>query len=235
MRGSTGSCPPASSGPRWPPSRPTTSGSRSSRSDWTPTAPATWTSRAAWAARELLLIEDVNTIRATNNAIFDDIFWVHLAYVTADDGIERLRTLLRAERHYAPVLAGFEAIDRGRRVLEDDTASAGGSTSGRRSHLGGQRPAPRARAARTGATQLRSPLVRVRQARLDRLGHDLRGARSAAGGRLLHLVLPLLAHPRVPHSLRAQTWPRITRFDDRWRWLATSVVPRFRSSTPTRA
>ena len=74
--------------------------------------------------QRLLLTEDVNTIRATNNAIFDDIFWVHLAYVTADDGIERLRALLRAERHYAPVLAGFEAIDQGRRVLEDGTASA---------------------------------------------------------------------------------------------------------------
>jgi hypothetical protein len=32
----------------------------------------------------------------------------------------------------------------------------------------------------------------------------------------------------IPHALRARTWPRITRFDDRWRWLETSVVPRFR-------
>ena len=32
----------------------------------------------------------------------------------------------------------------------------------------------------------------------------------------------------IPQALRAQTWPRITRFDDRWRWLVTSVVPRFR-------
>ena len=63
--------------------------------------------------RKLLLTQDVNTIRATNNAIFSDIFWVHLAYVTAEDGIERLRALLRAEHHYAPVLAGFEAIDQG--------------------------------------------------------------------------------------------------------------------------
>ena len=38
-----------------------------------------------------LLMEDVDTIRATNNAIFDDIFWVHLAYCAADDGIEHLR------------------------------------------------------------------------------------------------------------------------------------------------
>ena len=74
--------------------------------------------------RKALLLEDVNTIRATNNAIFDDIFWVHLAYGTAEDGIERLRALLGPEPHYAPVLSGFEAIDQGRRVLEDETASA---------------------------------------------------------------------------------------------------------------
>ena len=73
--------------------------------------------------QKALLIEDVNTIRETNNAIFDDIFWVHLAYVTAEDGIERLRALLGAEPHYAAVLRGFEAIDQGRRVLEDGTAS----------------------------------------------------------------------------------------------------------------
>ena len=32
----------------------------------------------------------------------------------------------------------------------------------------------------------------------------------------------------IPHALRAHAWPKITRFDDRWRWLVTSVVPRFR-------
>ena len=66
----------------------------------------------------------MDTIRATNNGIFDDIFWVHLAYASADDGIERLRALLATEPGYAPILAGFETIDRGRRVVEDGTASA---------------------------------------------------------------------------------------------------------------
>ena len=66
----------------------------------------------------------MNTIRETNNAIFDDIFWAHLAYGTADDGIECLRALLGAEPHYAAPSSGFEAIDQGRRVLEDGTASA---------------------------------------------------------------------------------------------------------------
>jgi hypothetical protein len=74
--------------------------------------------------RRLLLLGDVNTIRETNNAIFDDIFWVHLAYGTAeDDAIGRLRALLAGEPHYGAVLAGFEAIDTGHRVLEDATAS----------------------------------------------------------------------------------------------------------------
>src|SRR5918994_2241577 len=71
-----------------------------------------------------LLAEDVNTIRATNNAIFDDIFWVHLAYSSADDGIDCLRALLGAEHHYAALLAGFEAIDRGRRALEAGAAAS---------------------------------------------------------------------------------------------------------------
>src|SRR6201989_1135589 len=73
---------------------------------------------------KLLLTQDVKTIRTTNNAIFNDLVWVHFAYVSAEDGIERLRALLQAERHYAPVLAGFEAIDQGRRILADPAASA---------------------------------------------------------------------------------------------------------------
>ena len=74
--------------------------------------------------QKALLMDDVKTIGATNNAIFNDILQEDLAYGTAEDGIERLRALLGPERHYAPVLSGFEAIDRGRRVLEDGTASA---------------------------------------------------------------------------------------------------------------
>ena len=123
--------------------------------------------------RRATLIDDLNTIRSTNTAIFDDIFWVHLAYLSDDDGIDRLRTLLRSEHHYAPVLAGFETIDQGRRHSAGPDRVRGCSNNGRRSHLGRQRPTPRARAARIGATELRSSLRYVRQAHLDRLGHNL--------------------------------------------------------------
>jgi len=32
----------------------------------------------------------------------------------------------------------------------------------------------------------------------------------------------------LPAAARTRTWPRITRYDDRWRWITTSVVPQFR-------
>jgi hypothetical protein len=176
----------------------------------------------------LLLTQDVNTIRATNNAIFSDLFWVHLAYVTADDGIERLRALLQAERHYAPVLAGFEAIDQGRRVLEDEMASA---------------------EARQAAGDLiwegnielleheQRALVQPNFDRLSRssawlvaigsaTSFEVRGVRQEIAD---FTSFYLYSFTRgLPHALRARKWPRITRFEDRWRWLVASVVPRFR-------
>ncbi len=169
-----------------------------------------------------------NTIRQTNNAIFDDIFWVHLAYGTADDGIERLRALLGAEPHYAAVLAGFEAIDQGRRVLDDGTASA--------------------QARRTaddliwdGNVQLLEHEQRALvQPNLDRLScafaslfsigsaltFEVRGMRQEA---LYFTSFYLYSLTRgIPQALQEHAWPRITCFDDRWRWVVTSIVPRFR-------
>jgi hypothetical protein len=125
--------------------------------------------------RKLLLTADVDTIRATNNAIFNDIFWVHLAYRTTEDGIERLRALLQAERHYAPVLScAFARL-----------VSIGATTS-----------------------------------------FEVRGVRQEVAYFTSFYVHSLTRG--VPDALRAHAWPRITRFDDRWRWLVTSVVPRFR-------
>jgi hypothetical protein len=176
----------------------------------------------------LLLTKDVNTIRATNNAIFTDLFWVHLAYATAEDGIGRLRALLPAERHYAPVLAGFEAIDQGRRVLDDQTGSA----------------AARRRAGDLiwagNVALLEHEQRALVQPNFDRLScssawlvaigsattFEVRGVRQEIAD---FTSFYLYSFTRgLPPALRARAWPRITRFEDRWRWLIASVVPRFR-------
>ena len=176
----------------------------------------------------LLLTQDVNTIRATNNAIFTDLFWVHLAYATAGDGIGRLRALLHADRHYAPVLAGFEAIDQGRRVLDDQTGSA----------------AARRRAGDLiwagNVALLEHEQRALVQPSFDRLScssawlvaigsattFEVRGVRQEIAD---FTSFYLYSFTRgLPPALRARAWPRITRFEDRWRWLIASVVPRFR-------
>ena len=177
--------------------------------------------------RKLLLTADVNTIRSTNNAIFDDIFWVHLAYVTAGDGIERLRALLQADRHYAPVLAGFEAIDQGRRVLADGMASADARQAAGDLIWAGnielleheQRALVQPCFDRLSCTFAR--LVSIGAA----TSFEVRGLRREVAYFTSFYLYSLSRG--MPDALRAQAWPRITRLDDRWRWLVASVVPRF--------
>jgi hypothetical protein len=177
---------------------------------------------------KLLLTEDVNTIRATNNAIFNDLFWVHFAYVTAEDGIERLRALLQAERHYAPVLAGFEAIDQGRRALEDAMASA--EARQRADDLIWEGNVVLLEHEQRALVQPNFDRLSCSSARLVAIGSatsfEVRGVRQEIAD---FTSFYLYSFTRgIPHALRARAWPRITRFDDRWRWLVTSVVPRFR-------
>ena len=175
-----------------------------------------------------LLMEDVDTIRATNNAIFDDIFWVHLAYGTADDGIGCLRTLLGAERHYAPVLSGFESIDRGRRLLEDGTASAEARRTAE--DLIWEGNCQLLEHEQRALVQPNFDLLSCAFARLFSMGSalsfEVRGARHEVSYFTSFYLHSLRGW--IPQARRAQPWPRITRFDDRWLWIVASIVPRFR-------
>src|SRR5579872_3095844 len=177
---------------------------------------------------KLLLTGDVNTIRATNNAIFDDLFWVHLAYASADDGIDHLRALLQADRHYAPVLAGFEAIDQGRRVLEDQRASA--QARQRAGDLIWDGNVKLLEHEQRALVQPHFDRLSRASAWLVSIGSatsfEVRGAQQEIAD---FTSFYLYSFTRgIPHALRARKLPRITRFEDRWRWLVASVVPRFR-------
>jgi hypothetical protein len=175
-----------------------------------------------------LLAVDVDTIRATNNAIFDDIFWAHLAYSSAEDGIECLRALLGAERHYAALLTGFEAIDQGRRVLESGKTSA---TARRMAEdLIWKGNVQLLEHEQRAVVQPNFDRLSCAFARLFSMGstlnfevHGLRQELSYFTSFYLYSLTRGIAQ-----ALRAHAWPRITRFDDRWRWIEASIVPRFR-------
>jgi hypothetical protein len=178
--------------------------------------------------QKALLLRDVNTIRETNNAIFDDIFWVHLAYGTAENGIERLRALLGPEPHYAPVLAGFEAIDQGRRVLEDEAASA----DARRTavDLVWKGNVQLLEHEQHALVQPNLDHLSCAFARIFSLGSalsfEVRGARDELSYFTSFYLYALTRG--IPQAMAAHAWPRITRFGDRWGWIVTSIVPRFR-------
>jgi hypothetical protein len=178
--------------------------------------------------RKVLLMTDVHTIRETNNAIFDDIFWAHLAYAAGEDGIECLRELLRDERHYAPVLAGFEAIDRGRRVLEDPTASAGARRAAE--DLVWEGNVQLLEHEQRALVQPNLDGLSCRFARLFSIGSalsfEVRGLQDEISYFTSFYYYALTRGVR--EVLAAREWPRITRFEDRWRWIVTCIVPRFR-------
>jgi hypothetical protein len=178
--------------------------------------------------RGFLLADDVDTIRATNNAIFDDIFWAHLAYVGVDGGIGRLRALLDPIAEYAPVLAGFEAIDAGRRVLEDPTASAAARRRAEDRVWAGN--VQLLEHEQRNLVQPRFNHLSCLSARLVSMGavtsFEVRGVRREIAYLTSFYVSSF--NPPFARALRTEGWPRITRYDDRWRWLVMGVVPRFR-------
>lgn len=176
-----------------------------------------------------LLLEDVNTIRTTNNAIFDDIYWAHLAYAFADDGIGHLRALVAAEPHYAPLLAGFEAVDAGRRVLEDPRAAAEARRAAE--DLVWQGNLQLLEHEQYAMVQPNFDHLSCTFARILSMGaatsFEARSLRQEATYFTSFYGYSLLrGGPRV---VRTRSWPRFTRYDDRWCWLAASVVPHFRA------
>jgi uncharacterized protein DUF2515 len=178
--------------------------------------------------QRFLLMKDVDTIRATNNAIFDDIFWIHLAYVSADDGLERLRPLLQADPHYAPVLTGLEAIDQGRRGLEDPAASPKDRQTARELIWEGN--VLLLEHEQRALVQPNFDRLSCAFARIVSIGSttsfEVEGVRQEVAYFTSFYLYSLTHH--VPNAMAARAWPRITRYDDRWRWLEGNVVPRFR-------
>jgi hypothetical protein len=175
-----------------------------------------------------LLTEDANRMREVNNAIYDDIFWVHLCYLGATDGLQDLRRLLRPHPEYAGLLSAFERIDRGRAVLADESIPQQARHEGADMVWAGNL-ALLEHEQRTVVQPLFDRLSGT-FARLISMGatttFEVHGLRQQI--RYLTSFSAYSLTGGLAAALKTRTVPRITRFDDRWVWLETRVVPRFR-------
>jgi hypothetical protein len=142
--------------------------------------------------------------------------------------MEPLRTLLQAEPHYAAVLSGFEAIDQGRRILQDETASAEARRAA--DDLIWEGNVQLLEHEQRALVQPNLDRLSCAFARLFSIGSaltfEVRGVRHEASYFTSFYLYSLTRG--IPQALQEHSWPRITRFDDRWRWIVTSIVPRFR-------
>ncbi|MEL7474414.1 MAG: hypothetical protein AAGK04_13935 [Planctomycetota bacterium] len=179
-------------------------------------------------SRHGVALADIDTIRQINNAIFDDIYWAHLAYDAEPAGLARLESLLDAPE-WAPMLDGFRLIERGRQLLE-------------------AAPDEAERLIWRGNVQLLyHEQTAIVQPKFDRLGSGfarlfslgsslsfeaatLRERTSYFANFYTHM---LLRRPGL--LLKTRSLPRVNRLDHRWPWIETRLVPNFRRLERDRA
>ncbi len=174
-----------------------------------------------------LLTRDANRMREVNNAIFDDIFWVHLAYLGAD-GIGDLRRLLEPYPEYSRLLTAFETIDRAQTILADEGSSEQARLDAVDLVWAGN-IALLEHEQRVVVQPLFDSLSGI-FARLISMGatttFEVRGLRRQL--RYLTSFSTYSLTGGLSAALRTRRIPRITRYEDRWPWLETRVVPAFR-------
>lgn len=165
-----------------------------------------------------LHLDDIDRVRRTNNAIFDDVFWIHLAYDGDPARLERLRPLLEGDARYAELLAAFDRIEAGRCVV------GGGDDEVWRGNLEILEHEQRA-LVQPRFNELSGAFARAFSAGAT-LGFRARGLRRAAS-----VFTSFFGHSltrRTGVFVRERRLPQLTRFEDRWHWVERSIVPRYR-------
>lgn len=64
-------------------------------------------------------LSDLDLIRETNNEVFHDIGWAHLAYMLPNGGLPAIEDGLAGDPKSVLMLEGFRMLDQGRRLLLD--------------------------------------------------------------------------------------------------------------------
>lgn len=169
-----------------------------------------------------LHMDDVDVLRRTNNGIFRDVFWAHLAYDGSAEGIDRLRRAIDGDPESAALLRPFEQLERGRLAL--DAGDPGAEEIIWAANIEILEHEQRE------LVQPHFDQLSCAFARAFSVGATL-GFRVDGLLRSLGLFTTFYGHAltrRAGHFVRAMRLPDVTRLDDRWAWIEAAVAPRFR-------
>lgn len=169
-----------------------------------------------------LHMRDVDLIRRVNNAIFDDVFWMHLAYDGSTAGMARVRGLEDTEALDPRLVAAFASLDDAREALAEGAGDA------------------RDRVWRANAAILRHEQEAIVQPLFDELTPAFAQAFSLGAGfglrvrgiaRAIGLFTSFYGYTLtrgLGRALARRRRPLVTRLDDRWDWIERAILPRFR-------
>lgn len=168
-------------------------------------------------------LKNTKIIKEINDAIFNDIYWAHLAYDASSSGLELLTNAIGDSPGYESLLAGFRQLEQARTMLESDPDSV---------------------EARDIIWQANTELLRheqksMVQPRFEKLACGFSKSLSLFatmhyqfGGRCKSTLLPgaFFAYMflRRGGKKKLESFPSITLFDHRWEWIHEGILPGFR-------
>jgi len=168
------------------------------------------------------LLADLNLIRHLNTMIYDDIAWVHDAYMTL--GLDGLKSLFEESAHYRGMFEGFAMLDS---IVEKGSTQSDDVIWDANTKL------------------LRHEQSAVVQPVFDRLGAMFQGILTFCASldfdpshvktdwklRTSFIMYMYLGAPTT--LLKTFSFPNLTNFDQRWTWLEKRVVRNWRKREKT--
>ena len=168
-------------------------------------------------------LQNVSLFKEINDAIYNDIYWAHLAYDGSETGMERIRSAMKEKASYASLLGAFEKLDAARNLFEVNSGISKKAD---------------ALAWEANIEILRHEQMSMVQPRFAKLASSFsRGISLFStmhyqhGGRCKKMLLPgafvafrVARHPR-------QTFRKgisIVDFEQRWEWIRDGILPGFK-------
>jgi len=72
-----------------------------------------------WEPHIHTVLDDLHLMRETNNLVFHNIGWAHMAYLARDGGLQAIEDCVGDDPDSALLLEGFRLLDQGRQLLTD--------------------------------------------------------------------------------------------------------------------